>query len=62
MMAGELLVKYRKVGISILIAMLPLFASISSARCGALSKALARDTRRTGLKWLQPGISRPTVR
>ena len=44
MMAGELLVKYRSVGISVLTAMLPLFASISSARCGALSKALARDT------------------
>jgi len=62
MMAGELPMKYRKVGISILIAMFPPFASISSARCGALSKALARDTRRTGLKWLTQGISRPTVR
>jgi hypothetical protein len=62
MMAGELPMKYRKVGISILIAMFPPFASISSGRCGALSKALARDTRRTGLKWLKQEISRPTVR
>ena len=62
MMAGELLVKYRKVGISTLTAMLPLFASISSARCGALSKALAHSTKRTGLKWLKQEISRPTVR